>query len=329
MANAVPRAIERQRMNERIEPDVIAALLDGTLEPSERERVLGRIMASPDEYEELVEIARTLRALEARPPGVTQEAAAREDARAGARARTQRPGRGAARRIRPAWIALPAAAAAVLAAILIVGPGRDRAATELFDPRGAGSIERTFGAAWSQPGWSTPRGEEAIVAPAAAYRAGVLATRFDMAALAVDSAASREVGSALRALLGTNPEVRPLVRAYEDAMASVTEAAPGVPAPPTPDPLSRTGSGASAWYELGRAVERARLLAAAGRLDLLESDGRALDAASQGIDNAHPNAAAVRARVDDAVRVIRESGNARRRAELQDLLAEVTRIASG
>jgi hypothetical protein len=302
-------------MKESLHPDVIAALLDGTLDASERQAVIDAILASPDEYEAFVEVVRTLRALEAQAPA--PPAAHVPDV-------ADQAVHGAGRKRRAASWALiggaTLAAAAILATLILRGPESWTAI--VFAERGVGSIERTFGAAWANPGWGAPRGAQEGTATAVGYRAGVLSTRLDLAAGAGDEPVVRASAAELAALLRTTPELAAIAGPFDAATRT------GEPPPAAETNALRGALERPAWYDLGRSVERTRLLAAADRGDVLQQSAAELQAASTAVAGDPELGAPIAERLQQAIALLADPDAAGARSDVQRLLAEVTRLAS-
>lgn len=265
---------------EPLDPEVLAALLEGTLPADERDEVLERLAQSPDDYEAFVEAASVLRDLE-------------EDAGAAPVAPPPPPAAPTpVREIRPArrwfhgprlWLPL----AAILAGVLVVqrvvlDDGGARAPVELLerDPlvrsSGSGSLALALGPEWDQPGWSVRRGGGQSLADARRdFRIGVRLADLDAALDAGDAQAVQRVAPELTGMVEqAGPGVGFLAAELQEIAALA--AAPG----PRRDPAREAGAAAeladlfqdAPWFGLGVWVGQARLAALAGRTDFFEDE---------------------------------------------------------
>ena len=243
---------------ERIDPETLAAFLEGKLESTERERVLRILADHPDEYEVFSDAAHAVTALENRGAG---EASA-----------TVVPISRGTRRV---WkILIPAALAATLGVIVIQGKAGEP--LELAGPllragqTGSGSLERGFGPAWDQPGWNVARGPATgLSAEALAFRLGARSLDLELALAAADTTASRRLVAELRSLLEA--------RAGSGAVIALYERLATGPEPPTLDDRRSTAaslralSGPPEWFDAGLWTESARLALLSGRPELATS----------------------------------------------------------
>lgn len=269
--------------HDRMDPEALAALLDGSLSGDEREVALRRLARSPDDFEAFAEAARVLRELEAET----------EAAPAGP-APAPLPASAPARpEIRPArWFARPRVwvpLAALLAGALLLPPlMRDRGGAAgslaLLDGEtlvavpGPGSLERALGAGWDRPGWRVTRGGgDAQRDGRLEFRAGVRMAQVEAAFEAGDT----------EAVLRLRPELTGLLVRI-DAPSDPVERYETVPAAPEGSreawESSReraasdvaTSLRGSPWFDLGVWVEQARLAALAGRTAYFDDEAAAL-----------------------------------------------------
>ncbi len=264
---------------ETLDPEVLAALLEGTLPPHERNEALERLARSPDDYEAFVEAASVLRDLEddtgtapvSPPPPPTVPPPVREI----------RP----PRRWLPEaklWLPLAAAVACVLVVQRVLLDDGDAPQTPvalldrapLVAAAGSGSLERSLGAGWDQPGWSVRRGGgQSLAEQRRGFRIGVRLAELDAALDAGDAEAVRDVAPDLVALIdqiGSN--AGPLVRDYQRISDLATRQEP------RREPDLEAESAAeltelfreAPWFGLGVWVEQARLATLAGRTELFD-----------------------------------------------------------
>jgi len=273
---------------ERLDPEVLAALLEGTLPADERDAALERLAHSPDDYEAFVEAASVLRDLEddagaapATPPATPPPV---RDIRS---ARRRLPGT-------RLWLPLAALLAGVLVVQRVVlhdGGARTPVALLERDPlvrsSGSGSLAVALGPEWDQPGWSEHRGGgRSLAEQRRDFRIGVRLADLDAALDAGDAQAVQRVAPELvRMLEQVGPRVGFLPEGYQEAAALAT--APE----PRRDPAWEAGAAAeladllesSPWFGLGIWVEQARLAALAGRTEFF-ADAAALEVLDELVD---------------------------------------------
>ncbi|MEW5928433.1 MAG: hypothetical protein AB1941_13275 [Gemmatimonadota bacterium] len=257
----------------RVDPEVLAALLEGTLPAHERDEVLARLARSPDDYEAFVEAASVLRDLEEEsgaapvPPSPPPPAPG-----------TPPP----VREIRPARRRLPGPKlwlplAAVLAGVMVV-PGlledpASAAPLELLDGRtlvatpGDGSLA-SLGQEWNQPGWSVKRGGgRSLPEQHRDFRIGVRLAELDVALEAGDAQAVRRVEPELISLL-SQVEASGLVL---DEYRQISERASRQDPDGGEEERARAVANLAAflqespWFGLGIWLEQARLAALANQ----------------------------------------------------------------
>jgi hypothetical protein len=183
----------------QIDPEQLAAFLDGTASATERDAVLQEIASSGRAYAEFVEAAALIREME---PALTVasggEVKPSEERTADSGSR------------RRGYIVSLALLAACLA--LFFGVRRFRShngdviqlaqATQPSGPTGAGSIAKTLGVGWDEPGWSVTRGAETTRGTTErAFRAGLRFAQMEFAVNARDSVATGVAATRLEALL--------------------------------------------------------------------------------------------------------------------------------
>lgn len=241
-----------------IDPDTLAALLDGRLDAAERERVLAQLARDEASYEAFLEASAVLRELEgssaaASPPAANAEPPPPLGLVTGSAAAAA-PAPVVARRRWP-W-KLPAAAGALLAAGV---------AGVLLMPRGdadplaaARAVAGAPAGDWTRPVWPAVRGEEEALSPRArAFRAGVRLAQLEVAAARGDTGALATASLSLDRLARSVP-------GGAGAGRRIDAAAQGSAA--TRDSLAdelRAVLGEAAWLDLGAWSEAARLAARA------------------------------------------------------------------
>ncbi|GLC27806.1 hypothetical protein [Roseisolibacter agri] len=255
--------------NDRIAPETIAALLDGTLSAEERARVLAALARGDESYEDLLEASALVRALE-------DEGGRGEP---GEPLPHPRPGVGsgagpAARRWRRGLLtAVPLLAAAGIAAIVLPArfgrtgaPDIAQVVGDATVPGQTGDMASRFGTGWEQPGWSVVRGaDDPLSRDGGAFRLGGRFAQLDLSLRARDAAAVRAAAAALGRLAARVDGGAP-VAAQVEALATspIAEADASLPAVAS---ALRDLAASPAWFDLGAWSEAARLAARAGRAE--------------------------------------------------------------
>jgi hypothetical protein len=268
--------------NESIDPETMAAFLDGTLSAEERARVLERIATSSDLYEEFLDasaIAADVNATEAPGP---------------APAKAPAPIVGPSARQRSRWLVFgPLLLAAGLAAALITprvvhqsniadADPIERLASTLTGSTGAAS----FGAGWNTPAWSATRGAaEELSASARSFRDGVQFVDLVVARqIGDEQAAARSAGAIGQLLISTGGggAVAAIVRQFSRPEQKTTTRT-------QTESALRQAESAPDWFDLGTWCETARLAAKGNHLDRFVAGGdvfRGLREIMRGIDTA-------------------------------------------
>lgn len=303
-----------------LDPQVLAALLDGKLSGDERNRALTQLARSPDDYELFLEAAQTLNDLgdisggDAAPvnPVVVRSIS---DGVRHSRRRNWGPMVGVL-------------LAASVAAIFIVpairpAPNDPRGLLDgatLLDSPGL-SLEAALGDQWLSPGWSVMRGEvSALSVEQRAFRIGVRLADVDAALDARDSVAARIAATNLSALLSDLDASGPLVSLFDQALAR----GPGTEL----DAAARALRDfvASPRYTLGVLLEQARLASIASQTQLFDDAyvralNRAADDAS--LDNA------TRAELDRLLDSLRDGVTAGEQPAVQQQAGSLIRLLGG
>jgi hypothetical protein len=213
-----------------IDPERLAALIDGRLGPHEREALLAQIAASSDEDVEIFSDAlAATRELEGGVEGREEQSVAAARSRRAVRWR------------RPA--SLLAIAAAVVAVVVL--PGRLRTRDSARDPgrfaRVLAQTNRGLPANWDTQPWGATRGGSDALTPAArALRVGARMTELELAARARD----------------------PRTPALATSVVVLLEGIPGAAAAATEYRALASADSGSSPEQLTRLAERARVTAA-------------------------------------------------------------------
>ncbi|MGH2349309.1 MAG: hypothetical protein ACRDFT_07595 [bacterium] len=242
---------------ERIEPETLAAFLEGRLEPGERDRVLRIIAEHPEAYEVFADAAAAVADMADERRGIAPIAA---------------------RRGRPRWRwMIPAAAAAGLAAIALWPRGERplplalASRLRIVEVPGDGSLAARLGAEWDQPGWSVTRGEgTSLLESDRVFRLGARATDVELAIRARDSSAVVSLGEETARLLAGvegGAAAAGLYRALtaSGVRTSLADRYQAVEA-------IRALTNGSPWFDLGAWVEAARVALAAGQRAFLVNE---------------------------------------------------------
>lgn len=191
----------------RIDDETLAAFLDSRLSAAERARVLQAIADEPALYEHFFEAAHLLADEQA-----TDGSPVRVHRRDGPRTWRRR-----------LLVAVPLLAAAAIAGVMVQRSRADSGdVVELMDgirlanASGPGSVQRTLGDSWDQPGWSVVRGLESSSASAGTVaRLGARMAQLAFAAGSGDTIAYALSTARARALLTTIAGSGPLAATLE------------------------------------------------------------------------------------------------------------------
>ena len=262
--------------DERIDPETLAAFLEGRVSPEEREAVLRTLARSKEAYASFMEASAIHRELADSSPisagaAVVPPPAAPDRLVAGSVGGTAREAANA-RWFRPRRFA-PILIAAGFFAILIARGGTRRAAedeairlaqgTTLTTDRGSGTLTRTLGDTWDQPPWSIVRGGETTSADRAlAVRAGVRFAEFEIAAQLADSTAATSSAQSIAQLLSNTEGAAPIAATFRDLASAPSFGGRSQRA--TSAGQLRALLGTPDWFDLGVWAGTARLAALAG-----------------------------------------------------------------
>jgi hypothetical protein len=191
--------------SEQIDPETLAAFLDGTLPASERERLLRVFAQGGAAYEDLIEA----QALQAAELGVANQAPPASSPPIASLPDTPPEDTKWWRR-RTTWGLAPFLAAAGIAAAVLLQredgsppPSTMVATVQVVSSAGAGAanLDSAFGAGWNEPDWSTVRGpRESLEDRVRGFRLGVRFVDFDLALSSNDTAAQRTTTRLLSSL---------------------------------------------------------------------------------------------------------------------------------
>ncbi|MET0400732.1 MAG: hypothetical protein ABW277_28350 [Longimicrobiaceae bacterium] len=269
-----------------VDPEALAALLDGTLPEHERDEVLERLARSPAEYEAFVEAASVLRDLDdesGAPPVPPASPVAPPDSPP-------------VREIRPARRGLPGAKlwlplAAVLAGVMVVpglvtvvrGPGGGAASAPLalldgapvVPASGDGSLALVLGQDWDQPGWPVKRGSgDSLTDESGEFRTGVRLADLDAAADARDTPAVQATATELtRMVERVGPDAGSMAEDFEALGMLAANPQSGRDPSAVARAVGEVGEAFrdSPWFGLGIWAGQARLAVLAGRVEFFES----------------------------------------------------------
>jgi hypothetical protein len=271
-----------------IAPETLAALLDGTLSPEQREDVLRQLSRSGQAYEDFLEASAVRCQLDESvevgdegllTPSVTDVEIGSIDnvtlaidppslgPEPGKEIRSR--SRWNLWRARSLWTAVPLIAAAGIASVVFLRE---------TDERPALSILREFPATSSaihggHPDWGSTRGEEHLLSPdRRAFRLGVLIAALDQAVRASDTDDAAGIVTRLRSLVAAVP-AGGVVLARLNRFTT-----PGLDGFDAQDRIRmaselRTLSESTTWFDLGVWSETARVAARADRRDFFDPSG--------------------------------------------------------
>jgi hypothetical protein len=264
--------------NEPIDPETIAAFIDGRLEPNERAALLERLARDPEAFETFAEAS----AIERELAGI------RPDVAGPAVAATENPEKFRTLKERSLWrYAIPLAAAAGIGAMLIgrvllhpkTRPVLLSDSSTLLIASGAGTLESALGANWTEPAWTGTRGAASSLSSGQrAFRVGSRLAVLALAADARDAEAADRAAIELRELLSgvdgsaaiaarldnivgdvrSGDRSRDAIATLRDIASDLEALVPGV------------------WLRAGAWVEQARLAAKAGSVEWFSPDGPAI-----------------------------------------------------
>lgn len=259
--------------DQRIDPETLAAFLDGRASAEEREGVMRTLAQSKDAYASFLEAAAVHRELESTLP-------AEVSPQIGVAGSTGASGAKPARR----WIIGPLLLAAGIVAALFLnradsdaerGSIRLAQNTRLTQELGSGSLARGLGNAWDQPPWSVARGSEASLPERSrAVRAGARYAELELAVQAVDTVAVLRATEALEQLLVPVEAGAPVAATFRD-LSRAPDFGDGTRRASAAAAL-RALLGAEPWFDLGIWSELARLAVAARDVAFFDRDGPAM-----------------------------------------------------
>ncbi|HUQ80431.1 MAG TPA: hypothetical protein VM076_04815 [Gemmatimonadaceae bacterium] len=261
---------------ECIDPELLAAFLDGTATPQERQDVLRIIATSETAYRQFSEASAVQQAL-------TETAA---DKPAASSAPLERPNVAAGSPRRRSWLryVVPTALAAGVAIAML---GRSRGfgdtddvvqlvqATSLTNTSGSGALGQTLGPAWNQPPWSATRGADGGAdSRTSAFRSGVRYAEFELAARAADSTAVVQAAEAIDQLASAMEGAAPLAATFRSLAVAPDFGTASRRAAAARQLRELVGAGD--WFDLGAWTETARLAIAARQVGFFDPRGSAV-----------------------------------------------------
>jgi len=232
-----------------VDPELVAALLDGALSPADRAQALERLARSPEDYELFVESAALLRDLDADGAGAPPRPVALPATLPSMAAVRPR------RWMTPALVGLPLAA--VLAGVLVLSGNRGVRAEDLL-----GSVPPVLAPGWDQIPGSSTRGSPESAEQAREFQIGAYLAQVEIAFDAGDAVAAENVLGELGELLGRLDGGGATEGEYAALQART---APGTPVDGLESDRVRARESLvallrdSPWFELGLWAEQARL----------------------------------------------------------------------
>lgn len=307
----------------RLDPERIAALIDGRLDEEERRVLLERLAASPEEREVYADVLAVLGEMET-------EEEAEEEAEEPPAAPLEMDQLAARRRSRWRSRAVWLPAAALLAAAALVpllwsridapASGERFAAVALVEsPAGA------YAGSWSPPGWSARRSAaDVLPASSRSARLGVHLAALELALRSGSRAAAAEAAAGAAILLEGFGGGAPAASLYRSVGAAASAGEPVDPGLLTRAREAAAGVAAPEWLELGVWAESAR--AAASTRDaafFVGRRGRAAMERALALDDLPPEAAAARATLRRSIADPEAVDFAAARSAIEVLLREI------
>jgi hypothetical protein len=260
--------------DERIDPERLAAFLDGTASPEEREGVLRTLARSPTAYADFLEASAIHRELTGDSEATVPIELAAPPAAMGS----------ASREARRRWFLAPLVLAAAVVAVMVIrkpatdatGPDAIQLAqtTSLTRDRGSGSLARALGADWDRPPWSVVRGADSPLASRPlAFRAGARYAQLEMATQTADSTEVGRATEAIAQLVGTVEAGAAVAARFRD-LARRPEFGGSTSRAQTAR-QTRALLGEPDWFDLGTWAETARLSLSARNVGFFAPDSPA------------------------------------------------------
>ncbi len=261
----------------QIEPELMAAFLDGTASPAEREAVFRTLAASKVAYAEFIEASAIRRELD------TGESDAAPDPTGSDQPTDIATRRGRLRYLAP--IALLAAASVVF--VVFRNSRTDDAgvitiaqSTRIAGASGSGSLSQVLGARWDEPGWSVTRGAAPTrESSARAFRSGVRFAQLEVAVNASDSSAVTSAVAQLQTLLNDVLGSAPL-SARLDALGKTAAFGSAADRTEIAQQL-KLMLGDANWFDLGVWTGSAQLAAQSRQELFFAADGAAMSELTQ------------------------------------------------
>lgn len=251
--------------DDRVDPEALAALLDGTLTGNERARVVELLARSDEAYADLLETAELRDELSAGHGGA-------------APARDTGPFDGVRRRWRRRGVLVAVPALAAAAALLMIrgsGPPADGGFAAADAVAGPGP-RPALASGWSYPDRTAVRGTSGLAGERArAFDLGAHGADLDIAAAAGDTLALRGAAAILARLTENVPTGRTVALRLENV---ATAGAPTLSGAERSLLLAdlRSLAADTAWFDIGRWGEAARVAAQVGRSEFFRTDGPAM-----------------------------------------------------
>lgn len=299
---------DRDLREEPVDPETLAAFLDGTIDEGGRRWVLDRVAHDVAWYEALIEA-------DALKTAVGGEEAERADVASIGdlpvdRLRPRPPRANRWRLL--TTVGAPLALAAGIATVWVLSEGGPLRSTRapvsvvasLAEGLPATGSEAIFGPDWTTPVWSATRGQaEGLSIHGRAFRLGVHWADLALGFAVGDSTATSDVAAALALLAGTSAG-EPLARRVETLARAGPRAQPAE-ARAVVEAIRRT-SGAPDWFDLGLWSETARLATLAGRVDFFAEGDRPMREFARLTSTVDRPSAGARSALDDLARVLNE-----------------------
>jgi hypothetical protein len=308
--------------SERIDPETLAAFLDGTLPASDRERILRALAQGGSAYEDLLE-ARAL--LDSGDAGTDEAPAPDSDPPVDPPAWSHGPAAPPWWRRANAWGVGSFLAAAGIVAVLLVQRRDQSPATSptaatiqrvIAAVTDAPDLDSTFGRDWDQVNWSITRGPtQALDERVHAFRLGVRFVDFALASSANDPSARRRFAQVLAALAASAETGAPVAARVEALAADTTRRPLATEIASTSDDL-RTLVSEPAWFDVGVWSESARLAVRAGQTTFFARDDAPMRELRHIVAELDANRSAATRASDELIEPLRNLGEQRAAANM-------------
>lgn len=315
----------------RLDPETLAALLDGTLPAEERAAAIDILARSDADFEVMADAAKALEDLEGGGGANASPASADPDHADRDASLTEPEDRWV-----PGWKLWLPLAAAVVGIVFLPRLLRDSELDTLWGDFGVVAartgprLESALGPAWETPGWTAVRGTDIVLNSAQrAYRAGAQLAALAVAVRAGDAEAGDRSRSRLVELLEPVEGGGLATAALRDWLTPTNGGEPGPGAWARTVRAMESVSGSGDWFRLGLWTERSRLAVLAGATELVYSEGAASDLERLAGHLPAAERERIRTSLDEVLRLLDREPAERDPVALRGALERLAREAGG